>query len=206
MLFRNFSDTVSEGDGQRIIRCWKFFLLFLKRDGQRSCKYALELGLNIMSQIYALLSPRDAHRLIWNRSVKAKGGIGGNIPLDLALEHFNRVLKQLIKNMGPNASNEKAVNRFAKAMGVTKQLMDNFDLDCKVLKRAGHHVAKATTCDLKKVVAELVKNDVFTPHADRRYKRFLKVEPSLLSNFKMDSMFKWINEHKRTINLHKTAR
>ena len=51
--------------------------------------------------------------------------------------------------MGPNASNEKAVNCFAKAMGVTKQLMDNFDLDCKVLKRAGHHVAKAATCDLK---------------------------------------------------------
>ena len=82
---------VSEGDGQRIIRCWKFFLLFLKGDGQRSCKYALE-GLNIMCQIYALLSPRDAHRLIWNRSVKAKSEMGGNIPLDLALEHFNRVL------------------------------------------------------------------------------------------------------------------
>ena len=108
--------------------------------------------------------------------------------------------------MGPNASNEKAVNRFAKAMGVTKQLMDNFDLDCKVLKRAGLHVAKAATCDLKKVVAELVKCDVFIPHADRRYKRFLNVEPSLLSNFKMNSMFKWINEHKRTIHLHKTAR
>lgn len=205
MLFRNFSDAVSEGDGQRIIRCWKFFLMFLKGDGQRSCKYALE-GLNIMCQIYALLSPRDAHRLIWNRSVKAKSGMGGNIPLDLALEHFNRVLKQLIKNMGPNASNEKAVNRFAKAIGVTKQLMDNFDLDCKVLKRAGHHVAKAATCDLKKLVAELVKCDAFTLHADRQYKRFSKVEPSLLSNFKMDSMFKWINEHKRTINLHKTAR
>ena len=79
----------------------------------------------------------------------AKGGMGGNIPLNLALEHFNRVLKQLIKNMGPNASNEKTVNHFAKAMGVTKQLMDNFDLDCEVLKRAGHHVAKAATCDLK---------------------------------------------------------
>ena len=59
--------------------------------------------------------------------------------------------------MGPNASNEKAANRFAKAMVVTKQLIDKFDLDCKVLKRAGHHVAKAATCDRKKVVAELVK-------------------------------------------------
>ena len=60
MLFCNFSDAVSEGDGQRIIWFWKFFLMFLKGDAQRSTKYALE-GLNIMCQIYALLSPRDAH-------------------------------------------------------------------------------------------------------------------------------------------------
>lgn len=205
MLFCNFSDAVSEGDGQRTIRCWKFFLMFLKGDGQRSCKYALE-GLHIMCQIYALLSPREAHRLVWNRSVKAKHGIGGNIPLDLALEHFSRVLKQLIKNMGLNASNEKAVNRFAKAIGVTKQLMDNFDLDCKVLKRAGRPVAKAATGDLKKIVAELVKSDAFTMHADRTYKKYVNVESSLLSNFNMNSMFKWINLHKQTINLHKTAR
>jgi hypothetical protein len=50
--------------------------------------YALE-GLTILCQIYALLSPKDAHRLIWNRSFKAKYDLGGNIPLDLALEHYN---------------------------------------------------------------------------------------------------------------------
>jgi hypothetical protein len=149
ILFRNFSDLVSEGDGQTIFRCWKLFLMFLKGDAQRSSKYTLE-GLNIMCQIYALLSPRDAHRLVWNRSVKAKNGVGGNISLDLALEQYNRVLKQIIKNMGPNASHEKVVNRFAKAIGVTKQLMDNFDLDCKVLRRAGKHVTKAATRDQKK--------------------------------------------------------
>jgi hypothetical protein len=108
MLFSNFCDAVSEGDGQRIIRCWKFFLLFLKNDGQRSCKYAIE-GLTIMCQIYILLSPRDAHRLIWNRSVKARHGLGGNIPLDLALEHYNRVSKEVIKKMGPNASNDSTI-------------------------------------------------------------------------------------------------
>ena len=92
--------------------------------------------------------------------------------------------------MGPNASNEKAVNRFAKAIGVTKQLMDNFDLDCKVLRRAGKHVTKAATRDQKKIIDELVKFDVFTKHAHREYKKFLNVDPSLLSNFNMNSMFK----------------
>ena len=84
-----------------------------------------------MCQIYALLLPKDAHRLIWNRSVKAKHRLGGNIPLDLALEHYNRVLKEVIKKMGPNATSEKAVNRFCKSIAVTKQLTNNFDQDCQ---------------------------------------------------------------------------
>ena len=102
MLYLNFSDAISEGDGLRILRCWKFFLMFLKADGARSRKYAIE-GLHLISKYYAILSPRDAHRLIWNRFIKAKPGLGGNIPLDLALEHYNRVLKEVIKKMGPNA-------------------------------------------------------------------------------------------------------
>jgi hypothetical protein len=57
MLFLNFSDAISEADGQRILRCWKFFLMFLKVDGAHSRKYALE-GLHLISQVYAILSPR----------------------------------------------------------------------------------------------------------------------------------------------------
>lgn len=205
MLFANFCDAVSEGDGQRIIRCWKFFLLFLKNDGQRSSKYALE-GLTIMCQIHVLLSPRDAHRLIWNRSIKTRYGLGGNIPLDLALEHYNRVLKEVIKKMGPNASDEKAVNRFCKCITVTKQLMDNFDQDCQLRKKSGHHVKTRAISDLNKVVQELTKCDALTEHSSRKYKRFANIAPSVLDNFDLKSMFKWLDEHKKSIYLHKTSR
>ena len=30
MLYLNFCDAISEGDGLRILRCWKFVLMFLK--------------------------------------------------------------------------------------------------------------------------------------------------------------------------------
>ena len=110
--------------------------MFLKVNGAHSRKYALE-GLHLISQVYAILSPMDAHRLIWSRSVNAKYGMGGNIPLDLALEHYNTVLKEVIKKMGPNASNKTAIARFCKSISINKQLMDNFDLDCKVLKQSG---------------------------------------------------------------------
>jgi hypothetical protein len=205
MLYLNFCDAVSEGDGLRILRCWKFFLMFLKADGARSRKYAVE-GLHLLSQYYAILSPRDAHRLIWNRFIKAKHGLGGNIPLDLALEHYNRVLKEVIKKMGPNASNQKAVNRFCKCISVTKELIDNFDHDCAVLKQSGKHIQKKCTIDLKKIVNELLAHNVFTCTEGRVYKYFNGCSPSILQRFSLHDAFKWINEHKKNIILKKTAR
>ena len=154
----------------------------MKKDGARSRKYALE-GLNLLCQIDALLCPRDAHRLVWNRSVKAKYGAGSNIPLDLALEHYNRVLKEVIKKMGANASNEKAVNRFFKAIPTNKELMDNFDHTCKVLRRSGKHVKTVASNDFIKVVEELIKSDVFTQNAQRKLNKFRNCGSSILANF-----------------------
>ncbi|XP_028413964.1 uncharacterized protein LOC114536823 [Dendronephthya gigantea] len=42
LLLANFYDAVTEGDGQRLIRCWKFMLPYFKEDGQSSKKYARE--------------------------------------------------------------------------------------------------------------------------------------------------------------------
>ena len=196
MLFINFTDATSEADGLRIVRCWKFFLMFMKMDGAQSCKYALE-GLHLLSQVYTTLSPRDVHRLIWNRSVKAKHGMAGNIPLHLALEHYNRALKEVIKKMGPNASNKTAISRFCKSISINKQLMDNFDLDCKVPKQSGLHIQKKCFSDLKKIVHELIVNNAFKYCAGRSYKHFKDCPPSLLTSFDLHGMFVWIDEHKK---------
>ena len=102
-IIMSFYDAVSEGDGLRVFRCWKFMLPYLRQDGAASRKYALE-ALYLLFQAYALLSPRDAHCLIWNRFHKRKQGSSGNIPLDLALEHYNNVIKTLVHKMGPNAT------------------------------------------------------------------------------------------------------
>lgn len=49
LLLLNFKDAISEGDGERNLRCWKFFLLHLRND-KRSTKYALE-ALYMMFQV-----------------------------------------------------------------------------------------------------------------------------------------------------------
>lgn len=51
LLYLNFRDAVAEGDGTRIIRCWKFLLIQFWQESSQS-KYALE-ALYLLFQINA---------------------------------------------------------------------------------------------------------------------------------------------------------
>lgn len=204
MLILNFWDAISEGDGDRVIRCWKFFLLYLKHQGGAANKYALE-ALYLMFQIYALLSPQAAHRLIWNRSAKNKPGASGNIPLDLLLEFFNKFVKEAIKKLGPSAT-RKSLDRICHSLNVTSDLMLNFDNAMSVFKRSGRHVQKSVKGDLTKIVNELTTQKAFHHTPSRKYQHYANIKPSILSGFNMQKMFHWIEEHKKHMILHRRAR
>jgi len=73
------------GDGGRLIRCWKFLLLHFRGNGRT--KYAME-AFQLISQTSAVLSPRSAHQLMWNRTCNPKGGHGNNIPQNLEKPSF----------------------------------------------------------------------------------------------------------------------
>ncbi len=68
-MFFNFLDAIKEGDGARIIRQYKYFMLYCKADGTHSTKYALEC-LYQLFLVYSLLTPRDSERFVWNRAVQ----------------------------------------------------------------------------------------------------------------------------------------
>ena len=199
----NFCDGISEGDRELVICCWKFFLMYLKHHGGSS-KYALE-ALYLMFQIHALLSPQSANRLVWNRFVKNKHGIGGKIPLDLQLEFFNKLVKEAIKKIGPGAS-KKSLDRVCHSLGITSNLMKNYDGNMSVFNRAGKHVKKSTAGDVEKIVNELVINKAFTCTPGQRYSYFSNVKRSMLYGFDMQKMFSWINAHKKYMILNRKAR
>lgn len=205
ILVKNFYDAISEGDGQRVLRCWKFMLQYLKQDGASSRKYAVE-ALYLQCQVNSLLSPRAAHRLMWNRFFKNKSGAGGNIPLDLALEHFNRLVKILMRNIGANGLNKNAVDRHCKALSTNKQLLDNFDEMCNIVRRSGTHVQHSSSNDLRKVVKGLIENKAFEFTNGRTYKHFSGVKSSILADFNASALFKWINDHKKNVYLKRCSR
>ena len=84
------------------MRVWKFLTFVSRSHGKH--KYALA-GLRLMASRLALLTPRQAHRLTWNRIANKQGGVGKCISRDLRVEQMNHVSKQAIRGIGaPNVT------------------------------------------------------------------------------------------------------
>ena len=205
LLLRNFMDAIKEGDGERIIRCIKMFLLHFKQDGSGSTKYALEALFHLF-QLFALLSPRLAERLKWNRTVNNKGCLGCNVAMDLALEHDNHLIKDMIRGLGANIS-EASVRRICRAFFILKAFLEQVDLEMKVKKISGEHTKKSAKQDLHKLVQTLHEQNVFEQQATREpMSSFPDFPRDYLQLLDPKGLFSWINDHKRDVKLGKRPR
>ena len=79
LLNAEFEDAIKEGDGERVVRCWRFFLLIFKSSTRT--KYSLE-AVKLLVNTH-VLPPRLREQMIWSRFVNTKGKAGGNKPCDL---------------------------------------------------------------------------------------------------------------------------
>lgn len=199
LLLRNFADAGREGDGERLVRCIKFFMLHFFQDGSGSTKYCLE-ALYQMFQINALLTPREAERMVWNRTVNNKGGLGNNVFMDLDLEHDNHGLKDIKGVLGANIS-EGSVTRICRAFYKMKMLAQLFDQEVGLKKVSGDHTKKDVKQDLHKIVRVLIEEKVFTiPDVCKTMKGFPNCPRDFLQFLNTGALFKWINEHKKKVS------
>ena len=198
-LFLNFLDAICEGDGERIMRQYKYIMLYCRQDGCHSSKYALEC-LYQFFLTHALLSKRDSEQFKWNRTVNNSCKPGKNIPLDLDVQHSNNFLKQAIKNLGPNVS-EKAVTRICNAESSTRTIMDNIDRSINRVVSSSSHGGGSADLDIAKLVKRANEADVFTLHqTGRSYTQFNKFHRNRLENLDLSEMFKWISKHKKNVS------
>ena len=70
LLWHGFHDAIKEGDGDRILRYWKFLLIAFKATGHRN--YAKE-AVNLLYQYYYVFSERKKKQLLWSRCVNTRG-------------------------------------------------------------------------------------------------------------------------------------
>ena len=60
LLYLEFCDAIREGDGMRVIRCWRYMFLVFKCTDRKN--YAIE-AFTLLAQYHFLLSKRQTHQI-----------------------------------------------------------------------------------------------------------------------------------------------
>ena len=92
--------------------------------------------------------------------MNTQGVQGENIPLDLHLEHLNRICKTSIEHLGANKTDD-AIVRCGKALGTMYRLLEKFDKDNSVSDVSGAHLKPSYKRDLTIILHELQESKVF---------------------------------------------
>lgn len=186
-LYLELQDSIKEGDGLRVLRCYRYLLPIFHSSGR--CNYAIEC-FNLLVQHDYLLSDRQASELIWSRFINTQGKPGKNIPNDLHCEHLNRLCKTAIKGIGANKT-EKCITRVAKALGTLDPVLKQFDANNGVMERSGHHSITKSDKDISIVISELRNKSIFSKVPGRCHPDFIDPRDPLHAKSQSD-MVKWI--------------
>lgn len=195
--FFNFLAAIKEGDGMRLMRRYKYFMLYCKANDPHSTKCSLEC-LYQFFLVHSLLSPRDSERFTWNRFTNNHGKKGTNIPLDEATEHSNNYVKQAIKNLGPNLT-EAAISRICKPESSTSPILENLDESLKRHAKSGKHSDPSKESDLHELIKRAEEMNVFEETVERSYNHFCDFKRDRLEDLDGSKLYHWINKHKKNM-------
>jgi len=191
LLYLEFTDAIKEADGDRILRCWRFFLLLFRESKRKN--YAIE-AFTILAQERFVLSPRQQLQLKWSRTINTHGRIGKNIPCDLHMEHLNKECKEALSGLGSNIT-DHAVERIGKCVGKTVDMLNTFDNICNVPKQSGHHTKHSSKPDIEKMVKQLKDtSNVFAHHSGRHHNKFPKFTANMIERINLPELKHWMTD------------
>lgn len=196
LLLLEFRDAIHEGDGGRILRCWKLLMLYFRFAGHT--KYALEAFL-LTAKVSGVTSPRLQKQILWSRVVNSKGGSGRNIPIDLHMEHLNRLLKDVIIGLGANIS-ESSIVSASRSLNALVSLTTSFDEQLGIHQESTHHTKRSSDKDRELVLKQLTEHSkVFDYVPGRKHLGFKKISPNVTRTVDADALFKWINNQQKRL-------
>ena len=188
LVWHGFHDAIKEGDGNRILRYWKFLLIIFK--SSRNYNYAKDAVNPLLSHRY-LLSDRKAAQLLWSRTINTKGRQGCNIPMDLHMEHLNRTLKSILST---GRYQPKAIVKAAKSVRTIHKVCEVFKKETSDASTSDKHPYPAFTKDFNEVLGVLGEMKVFNPLEKRQHSCF-SWKGGLLQNLSKDKLVELIKKN-----------
>lgn len=184
LLLLEYNDAVREGDGFRILRCWRFLLLVFKATGRR--KYSIQAA-TLLFQYEYLFSERKRHQLLWSRTVNVHGK---NIAMDLHMEHLNCELKTSIS---ANVA-ENTIKRVGLCLRQLIEIRNNYDLTTGIQIESGWHTSCSSDHDFNSVLEELRKADVFDNKPNRKHSEVKSFKSNRVGSIKNQDMIIWLKD------------
>ena len=196
VLLLEFNDAIREGDGERLLRAWKFLLIIFRASNKK--KYSLE-GLLLLIRAKTILPPRLQQQLMYSRFVNTRGRPGKNIPMDLHVEHVNRLIKTAIYHQVSNLS-QSAVIRTSRCLGSFSNITEQFDHISGLHNQSIAHSEAKLEKDISRIVMQLHSiSKVFNCIPKRQHSHFKFVNSSMMNNLKTKeneaALFKWMEGH-----------
>lgn len=191
LLVKEFNDAINEGDGDRIVRCWRYFLLLFKANGRKN--YSVE-AFNLLAQHDFLLSPRLAKQLAWNRTINTHGYSGKNISADLHMEHLNRLAKDALLSLGSNIQDE-AVERIGKCLRQTMKVLKIYDYENGIKEPSASHSKRSYKKDMQKLIQQLMdSSNVFQKIHGRAHSNFSVFEANSMRKLNLEETKLWMED------------
>lgn len=136
---------------------------------------------------------------------------GHIIPCDLHLEHLNRHLKGLLRQLNSNVTKKQtdnhhavypcnAINRAARSIRVLHDLCELFENECGKERESGNHNIPSFKKDVQMVVKVLVEGDVFTVKQGRKYPSFKNFN-TVLQQCPKEHLKQWIESRTKTYKM-----
>ena len=191
MFYLEYCDAIRQGDGERVIRCWRYLLPIFYNS--KRTNYSKEALLLLYQHKY-LLSPRQSKQLMYSRFINTQGIKGKNIPCDLHMEHLNRVCKDAIRDLGANKTTI-AITRVAKTLGTLHPVLQQFDLENGIRERIGNHKKVNSQEDIKVLTDNLMKYKVLTSQPNRSSHPSFPRPKYLLHNRTQKELLDYIEDH-----------
>ena len=135
----------------------------------------------MLLQVNYLLFPRETTQVKWCHTVNIMNHQGHNIPMDLHLEHLNRILKNIQRNMRSSVT-ERFVKLAAESIDIVHHV-------CKLKLDSGCHCYPSFEKDYKLILSVLHEQEVFISKILSRHHSFKKLKP-LFDQLKYDETLK----------------
>ena len=190
LLFSEFKDAIKEGDGERVLRCWKYFMLLFR--GSRHSNYCIE-ALRLLALYYYILPPRYAAQMLWGRFINTHGQEGCNVSADIHMEHLNRLCKESISHLGANKT-PHAIERVSRALGPLSLILNNYDRMTNT-RASLSHTKRSEEEDLITLINELVQCKAFTKQTGRKHYAFPSIKCNhIVSSINMLTFESWMEK------------